>query len=125
MPQIQQFQTSNVLANWQGFPSNNSGGHGSPNSLTVRASYGCTLTFISSGQYRLRIPIDLTDENTQIEVEPQDGHIYSIRIVWNADGSADLFFTSGGDVIDPGVFNIVVFGCTDFVSSIEGPPGNP
>jgi hypothetical protein len=116
MPQIQQFQTGNTLACWQGVG-------GSP--LTIRSAFQCVLTRISTGHYNLAINVDLDDEDTQVEVDPQDGFVYSIRIVWNTNGTADIFFTQSGDIVDPGLFNIWVAQCTDFVSAIEGPPGNP
>lgn len=115
MPQIQQYGTNNVLACWQGI--------GGP-TFTIRAAFQCTLTRVALGHFKLAINLDLEDADTQVMVDTQDGILYSIRIVWNADGTADILFSFSGDgtAHDPGLFNILVTQCTDCVNAIEGNP---
>jgi hypothetical protein len=127
MPQIQQYGTSNVLAHWQGIPSpSGGGGHGSINSLAVRAAFQCTLTFVSTGLYNLAINQDLEDADTQIEVDACDGGIYDIVVTWLPNGTANIGFTQihleSPRFVDPGLFNITVLQCSDFVDQIEGSP---
>jgi hypothetical protein len=124
MPQIKQAGTDNIVANWQGFPT---GG-----ALTVRAAFQCTLTYVALGRYKLSLaPTFADDENYMVSWFIyssagdflSDGHKF---LSYNPDGTMNLVVQDGsGDYIDPPFMNIVVFQCTDFVSIIEGPPGNP
>ena len=121
MPQIQSYGTSNVLACWQGFT-------GAGGALTIRAAYQCTLTQIAGYAYKLQINQWLDDEDTSIKVSVLDGQTpaLSVKLTWNTDGTATIQFYSGGDIPRSlGLFNIVVTQCTDFVTMLEGPPGNP
>jgi hypothetical protein len=121
MPQIKQYGTDNILACWQGFYSAG---------LVVRAAFQCTLTYIASGRYKLSLaPTSMDDENMAIavfaQVAPGSAAVYE-RITWNADGTATITIQdASSDFVDPTLMNIVVYQCTDFVSIIEGPPGNP
>src|SRR5208337_848771 len=125
MPQIQQYGTSNVLACWQGGTIEGV--------LFTRAAFQCTLKLITaaanSQAFNLAINVDLDDEDTLVKlcvygVQESD---QANRIVWQTNGSASISIAteSGDSLPDPLFFNILVTQCTDFVSAIEGPPGNP
>ena len=123
MPQIKQPGTDNILANWQGFYTESEGGF---TGLVVRAAFQCTLKRSAAGVYNLSIlPTFMDDENMAICVDFLDNSLPETRVQYNVDGTATLTVTAGEDVYDPGLFNIVVYQCTDFVSIIEGPPSNP
>jgi hypothetical protein len=121
------YGTSNVLAVWQGFVS---GGV-----LTTRAGQNCTLTRLSAGRYQLQINQWLDDSDTEVSVCAYNapGGVYTQEelepeISWNLgnsspNGAAIITWNPGGDLIDyPGLFNIVVTQCTDFVNTVEGNP---
>ncbi len=118
---IKQPGTDNILANWQGFYSAG---------LVVRAAFQCTLTYVALGRYKLSLaPTSMDDENMAIQIfaqsAPGSAALYE-TISWNADGTVTIAFRdTSSDFVDPTLFNIVVYQCTDFVSIIEGPPGNP
>lgn len=127
MPQIKQPGTDNILANWQGFVSVGGGSLPPAGTLVTRAAFQCTLTRLTGGgSFKLSLlPTFMDDENMLISVSVQDGSLPKELITYNTDGTATISFINSGDSYDPGLFNIVVYQCTDFVSIIEGPPGNP
>ena len=122
MPQIQSLGTSNSLACFQGFL--NGGG-----ALVTRAAWQCTLTQLTTYSFKLQINQWLDDEDMSIKVCVLDGQspVPTQKITWNTDGSATITFQlPGGDIPSGlGLFNIWVTQCTDFVTMLEGPPGNP
>ena len=117
---IKQPGTDNILANWQGFVNGSS-------VLVTRAAFQCVLTRLTGGgAFKLSLlPTFMDDENMLISVSVLDGSFAKDAITYNSDGTATISFINSGDSYDPGLFNIVVYQCTDFVSIIEGPPGNP
>ena len=131
MPQTKSFGTDNILACWQGGTS--------AGVLYTRAAQQCTLTQVHEQEFLLALGTGtLDDENMSVKL-----CVYGIPLTSQSNfitygpgisasgfvvpsGFVDLLIKDqGGDLLSNLFFNIVVTQCTDFVSQIEGPPGNP
>ena len=66
MPQIMQFQTSNVLACWQGFVHTVEIGEAVFFSLGTRSGFQCVLTRLGVGEFQLQTSVWLDDEDTTV-----------------------------------------------------------
>lgn len=121
MPQTKSFGTDNILACWQGGTS--------AGTLYTRAAQQCTLTQVAEQEFILALGTgSMDDENMAVSL-----CVYGVPlgsqcnlITYLANGTVDIKIQdSGHDLLPNLFFNIVVTQCTDFVSQIEGPPGNP
>jgi hypothetical protein len=122
------YGSSPIAAIFQGFTGRDGG------AFVTRAAYNCTVTRVSQGVYLVQLNTGVDDANFAVQTQLWDdaGNIVQQSISYNptsADtlpGSGQIritFITAAITPDDPGgLFNIIVYQCTDGVDNTPGAP---